>query len=133
MRKLLLLAIVLLNGCTLVDAYLMTKYDPNEYNLITLIRSDAARFKTTCADAGLSKNNAIRLANETAMFKNYSENIPRNADGFKAATSLNEIAVGLVDRYNSNDTVSQIFCKLKFEGIEHSASLMQHTIGNKPR
>ena len=133
MHKFLLLAIVALSGCTVLDAYLMTKYDPNEYGLITKIRSDASYYKNFCNDAVASKENAIKLANETLLFKNYSENIPRNNDNYKSATSLNEISNGLVEKYKSNESVSSVFCKLKFEGVEHSASLMQHVIGNRPR
>jgi len=133
MRKLLLLSVFLLNGCALVDAYLMTKYDPNEYSLITTIRADAGQFKNSCTDAVASKDNANKIAYETILFKNYSENIPKNDNGYKSAIALNEIAQGLADRYNKPDPVSPIFCKLKFGGIESSAGLMQHVIGNKPR
>jgi hypothetical protein len=133
MRKLLLLSIFLLNGCTLIDAYMMTHYDPNEYNLITTIRADAGQFKTKCNDTVASKANAEMIAYETNKFKLYSENIPKNDDNYKASIALNEIAQGLVDRYNKPEPVSTVFCQLKFGGIENSASLMQHVIGKRPR
>jgi hypothetical protein len=133
MRKLLLLSVFLLNGCTVVDAYLMTHYDPNEYGSITTIRADAGQFKTRCNDLVISRANAEKIAYETNAFKLYSENIPKNTDNYKSAVALNEIAQGLVDRYNKPDPVNPIFCKLKFEGIESSATLMQHVIGNRPR
>ena len=40
-RLLIALSIVALNGCALYDAYMMTGYDPNEYRIITEIRTDA--------------------------------------------------------------------------------------------
>jgi len=46
---------------------------------------------------------------------------------------LNEIAQGLVTQYNISNKVSPIFCKLKFEGIEHSANTIQHVLGGRPR
>ena len=133
MRKFLLLSMFLLNGCTIIDAYMMTHYDPNEYGIITTIRVDAGQFKTQCNDPIASKANAGKIAYETTAFKLYSENIPKNADSYKAATSLNEIAQGLVERYNKSEPVSLVFCQLKFSGIENSATLMQHVIGNRPR
>ena len=38
MKKLLIVVVVAvtaLNGCALYNAYMMTKYDPNEYRIIT--------------------------------------------------------------------------------------------------
>ena len=135
MKKLLIsvLAIGGLNGCTVIDAFLMTKYDPSEYRIITEIRTDANHAKNECSNPITSAVNAVSLANKTALFQNYSENIPRNENGFKAAKSLNEIAQGLAQRYQGKDSVNALFCKLKFESVENSATLIQHTLGNRPR
>ena len=104
MRKILLVAMLtMLSSCTVIDAYLMTHYDPNEYNNITVIRADAGQFKTKCDDAVASRANADRIAYETTAFKLYSENIPKNDDNYQAATALNDIAQGLVDRYNKGE------------------------------
>jgi len=134
MKKLIasVLALSMLNGCALIDAYLMTKFDPNEYGLITTIRAEAQQFKSECNDNTVSKTNAIKIANNTRTFELYSENIPRNENGQRAAKSLNEIAQGLNQRYQAG-LVSPVFCKLKFESIENSATVMQHTLGNRPR
>lgn len=134
MKKLLLLLSVLaLNGCAVYDAVLMTKYDPNEYLLISEIRIDARHYATACTNPLMSQPNAVAMANKTELFEAYSENLPHNGDGIKAATALNEIAQGLVKQYDSGTPVSPIFCKLKFEGIEHSADTIQHVLGNRPR
>lgn len=134
MRKLLLIvALATLSGCTLIDAYLMAGFDPNEYRLITEVRVDAELAKSRCSDTVVSKANAQAIANKTQLFERYSEEIPRNKNNISAAKSLNEIAQGLVTRYASTQPVSPVFCKLKFESIESSAKLMQHVIGNRPR
>jgi hypothetical protein len=73
------------------------------------------------------------MANKTELFEAYSEQLPSNGDGIKAAQALNEIAQGLVKQYNEQGKVSPLFCKLKFEGIEHSADTIQHVLGNRPR
>ena len=131
--KRLILLVPFLAGCTLVDAYLMTKYDANEYKLAVEIRSDASRYKTECNDAMLSRANAQAIAQKTQLFEHYSEHIPRNDNGASASRNLNEIAQGLVTQYNQQGKVSPLFCKLKFEGIEHSANTIQHVLGNRPR
>lgn len=134
MKKLLIaLAVLALNGCAAYDAYMMTSFDSNEYQLVTQIRVDARHYKDQCANPLLAQPNAVALANETELFTAYSEYLPHNADAVKAATSLNEIAQGLKTKYEGKDSVSPLFCKLKFEGIEHSADLIQKTLGNRPR
>ena len=122
-----------LTGCAMVDAALMTKYDPNEYLLISEIRVDARHYAQSCSNPIMSQPNSVAMANKTELFEVYSEQLPRNGDGVKAATALNEIAQGLVAQYNSGQPVSPFFCKLKFEGIEHSAETIQHVLGKRPR
>ena len=134
MKKILLvLAILSLSGCAAVDAVLMTKYDPNEYLLISEIRVDARHYAAACNNPLMIQPNAVAMANKTELFEAYSENLPSNGDGVKAAQALNEIAQGLVKQYSNQGRVSPLFCKLKFEGIEHSADLIQHVLGKRPR
>jgi hypothetical protein len=134
MKKLLTaLAVLSLNGCAIYDAYMMTNYDPNEYIIVTEIRSNAQVFKSGCTNPALSPVNAIDMANRTQFFANYSEHIPNNKNGQNAAKNLNDIAQGLADKYRKSETVSPLFCKLKFESIEHSAATIQHVLGKRPR
>lgn len=136
MKTILLVLSILVSvlpGCTLIDAYLMTGFDPNEYRIVTEIRVDAELAKSQCDNANTSKISAQSVAIKTHLFERYSEEIPRNSNGISAAKSLNEIAQGLATRYNSTQPVGPLFCKLKFEGIENSAKVMQHVIGNRPR
>jgi hypothetical protein len=134
MKKLIaLIAVSMLSGCALYDAYMMTPYDSNEYKLAVEIRTDAHRYKTQCDNAEASKLNARAIADKTQLFEFYSEHIPRNNNGASASRNLNEIAQGLLKRYNSGDKVSTTFCKLKFEGIEIGAVTLQSVLGKKPR
>jgi hypothetical protein len=128
-----MLLVSVLPGCTLIDAYLMAGFDPNEYLLITQIRTDAEAAKAQCDNVVASKSNAQAIAGKTQLFERYSEEIPRNDNGVSAAKSLNEIAQGLATRYAGTQPVSPVFCKLKFEGIESSAKVIQHVVGNRPR
>lgn len=134
MKQLLaLLAVVSLNGCTLWDAYFMTKFDNQEYLLITQIRADAQTFKTQCANHLLAAKNSITISTKTDLFEKYSEKIPRNDNLIKASHSLNEIAQGLATSYLTDATPSVTFCKLKYSSIENSAYVIQTVVGDRPR
>jgi hypothetical protein len=134
MKKLLTaLMITMLSGCSVLDAYLMTHYDPNEYSLITSIRAEAQQFKAQCDDAVASKTNAVKLATDTQLFVLYSEHVPRNAEVISASKDLHTLAQGLVDQYDKSDKVSPGFCKIKFNNVETSADKMQQVIGRRPR
>ena len=121
----------MLVSCAVYDAIMMTGFDPNEYRIITEIRADAGRYKLQC-DTPQAQANARALADKTELFEIYSEQIPKNKDGYGASKSLNEIAQGLVKRYD-NPPVPAIFCKLKYGSIENSSQVIQHVIGNRPR
>lgn len=122
----------LISGCTLVDAFLM-KYDPNEYKLISEIRTLANFAKAQCENHQESKNNALLIANKTYSFVQFVQYIPRNDTVKKASVELDKIAQGLKDHYIKNEKVSVAFCKVKFNNIESSAEIMQQKIGDKPR
>ena len=134
MRKIGCILIVswLLSGCTLLDAYLLAHYDSNEYAAITAVRAQAAQFKEECAQ-DTAASNAHAIAASAQYFEYYSQHIPRNTDGVKAATAINEMAQGLRKQYDTNNKVSVAFCKIKYGAIESSAQITQQTIGQRPR
>jgi hypothetical protein len=123
---------LLLNGCALWDAYFMAPYDANEYLLITEIRVDANQYQAQCANPVLAPVNAEAMARKTNLYEKYSEQIPRNENGYKSARALNEIAQGLNTAY-SKGTVSATFCRLKYVSIENSAALIQRVTAGRPR
>ena len=134
MKKILsILSLSLLSSCAVVDAYLMTHYDPNEYGVITAIRAESRQFKDQCDDFGASRSNAAKLAADTQLFMMYSEHIPRNKDLISASQELNVIAKGLADQYAKSDKVSTAFCKIKFTSIETSADKIQTVTAGRPR
>lgn len=128
-----LFIIVSLSGCTLLDAYLMTHFDPVEYKMITDIRYDAHTSIADCDDVAVSKANANTLAYKVGVYHAYELDIPHNEDSIKASTTLDEMAQGLKTRYAGSEKISPIYCKLKFGGIESSATLIQHVQGKRPR
>lgn len=134
MKKILIaVSVLLLNGCAVYDAYMMTGFDNNEYLLIAQIRVDAQTYKTQCDNPLLVSTNAFAISAKTQLFEVYSEQIPRNNNGTAAAKKLNEIAQGLMFAYGKDPQPSVMYCKLKYSSIENSAAVIQHVVGSRPR
>ena len=134
MRRLILVlfTVTAISGCALWDAYFMAPYDANEYLLITEIRTNAIQYRRQCDNAVLAPVNAQAMANRTELYEKYEEQIPRNDNGIRASRALNEIAQGLNTAYVKGP-VSPVFCKLKYNNIEHSAELIQRVTAGRPR
>ena len=134
MRKILAVSclVILMSGCAVWDAYFMAPYDANEYMLITEIRTTAIQYRRQCDNPILAPTNAQAMANRTELYEKYEEQIPRNDNGVKASRALNEIAQGLNTAYGKG-AVSSVFCKLKYNNIEHSAELIQRVTAGRPR
>ena len=111
----------------------MTKFDNIEYRQITEIRVDASMYKNQCSNPLLAQSHATALAYKTELYEKYSQELPHNDNGYKAAKSLNEIAQGLATRYTESTPVSPLFCKLKMSNVENTAEIIQHVIGSRPR
>ena len=73
------------------------------------------------------------MSYKTNLFKNYSQDIPKNDNVIASSKKLHEIAEGLVQQYEKEGKVSGLFCKLKYTNIENSAALIQHVVGSRPR
>jgi hypothetical protein len=131
-RIVLAFSCVLLSSCAVWDAYFMAPYDANEYMLITEIRTTAIQYRRQCDNPVLAPINAQAMANRTELYEKYQEQIPRNDNGIKASRALNEIAQGLNTAYVKGP-VSSVFCKLKYNNIEHSAELIQRVTAGRPR
>ena len=131
-RVLIILSTLVFTGCAVLDAYLMAPYDANEYLQITEIRTNAIQHRRQCDNPVLAQVNAQAMANRTELYERYQEQIPRNTNGFKSAQALNEIAQGLNSAYVKGP-VSPVFCKLKYNNIEHSAEIIQRVTAGRPR
>lgn len=110
----------------------MAPYDANEYMLITEIRVNAREYQAQCANPVTAPVNAQVMAHKTHLYEAYSEQIPRNENGYKSARALNEIAQGLNTAYTKG-AVSTTFCRLKYVSIENSAQLIQRVTAGRPR
>jgi len=136
MRILAILMVSLLTGCSTVqgvwDAYFMAKFDVNEYQYITRIRTHAQLGTPKCGtDAVVEHVKYIHVVSQE--YKNYAEMIPRNENSFQLANTLTNITDDFYKRYQGDKAPSAVYCKAKFAAIERSAENIQRVIGAKPR
>ena len=134
MKKLLPLTfVVLLSGCTLLDAYFMAKYDTTEYALVNEIKTKAQVAEENCGNHILVVTQVNELYIKSLEFKNFTLHIPRNKDADNMSTKLLTLTKDTRDYFNKAEKISPIFCKAKLQQIVKSADTIQHVIGSKPR
>jgi hypothetical protein len=134
MKKLLPLAfVVLLSGCTLLDAYFMAKYDTTEYALVNEIKTKAQVAEENCGNQSLVTLQVNELYIKSLEFKNFTLHIPRNKDADNMSTKLLILTKDTRDYFNKAEKISPIFCKTKLQQVIMSADTIQHVLGSKPR
>ena len=134
MKKLIPLTfVVLLSGCTLLDAYFMAKYDTNEYFIVNDIKTKAQVAEENCSNQLLVVTQVNELYIKALEFKNFTSHIPRNKDTDNMSTKLLTLTKDTRDYFNKAEKISPIFCKAKLQQIVKSADTIQHVLGSKPR
>lgn len=132
MKKLILLIPFLFSGCAVYDAYFMAKFDMNEYQYITRIRTQAQLGAPKCGTPEVVEN--VKYIYVAAQeYKNYAEKIPHNENSFKLATTLTDITNEFYKKYQDDKPPSAVYCKAKFAAIERSSENVQTVLGAKPR
>lgn len=132
MKKLLVFLPFLLTGCALYDAYFMAKFDVNEYQYITRIRTQAELGVEKCGTPDVVDN--VKYIHTVAHeFKNYAEKIPHNENSFGLSKALVEITDDFYKRYRSDKPPSATYCKAKFAAISRSSENIQTVLGAKPK
>ena len=127
MKKLLLVCIVTLNlsGCAIWDIYNQTKYDTNEYALITEIRTLAQTSK------GCDAESVKKIYVATQQLNNFSEYLPGNN---KKTVEMNTGLMNMVkELYNKPQPIAPMYCNAKLNIIEITAESIQKVTGTKPR
>jgi hypothetical protein len=125
--------VVLLSGCTLLDAYFMAKYDTNEYFIVNDIKTKAQVAEENCSNQLLVITQVNELYIKALEFKNFTSHIPRNKDTDNMSTKLLTLTKDTRDYFNKSEKISPIFCKAKLQQIVKSADTIQHVLGSKPR
>ena len=132
MKKLLLLVPFLLPGCAVYDAYFMARFDVNEYQYITRIRTQAELGVEKCGTPDVIDN--VKYIRTTAHeFKNYAEKIPHNENAYNLSSTLVIISDELYKRYQGDKPPSPVYCKAKFAALARSSENIQTVLGAKPR
>jgi sugar diacid utilization regulator len=109
------------------------KYDPNEYLLITEIKTVAQVSSDQCSSYDSALKVADTLSLKAITFVNYTEHLPHNDPAKKAAKELNDMIADMRKQYKDNPNVSTGYCKIKLANITKSSETIQRTIGAKPR
>ena len=123
---------LLLPGCALYDAYFMAKFDVNEYQYITRIRTHSQVGVSKCGTPEVIENvKAIYMYAQE--YKNYAEKIPHNENALELARTLNQITEDLYKRYQDPKQPSAVYCKAKLAAIARSSENVQQVLGAKPR
>jgi hypothetical protein len=125
--------VVLLSGCTLLDAYFMAKYDTTEYALVNEIKTKAQVAEENCSNQVLVVTQVNELYIKSLEFKNFTLHIPRNKDADNMSTKLLTLTKDTKDYFNKAEKISPIFCKAKLQQVVKSADTIQHVLGSKPR
>lgn len=133
MRKLLLLSVLLLNGCALTDAYFMARFDTTEYSLVNQVKTKALLAQETCKDTPLTKAKISEIFEISTEFRNFTFHIPRNEDATNMAGKLVSLVREAKEQYGVASRVSEVYCKAKLQQIARSADQVQSAIGSKPR
>jgi hypothetical protein len=134
MKKLLLvLAFVSLSGCSVIDAYLMSGYDSNEYSLANDIRAKTFFSESDCNNREKIVADVNEIYQLSYRLEGFSEFTPRNDKATAPTKKLLELSKQLKDYYDTHDKVSEPFCKLKLQQVNKSAQEVQVVLGRKPR
>ena len=133
MKKLLLSLVVLLSGCSAVDAYLMAHYDTNEYALVNDVRAKSFLSQTDCNDREKIVADVKSIYETSYRLEGFSEFTPRNEKATEPTKKLLELSKQLKDYYDTHDKVSEPFCKLKLQQVYKSAEEVQTVLARKPR
>lgn len=123
MKKLIILCATLLAGCSLM----IGKYDPNEYYLVTQIRTVAET--ANCNNPIYTANTFELLYIDATALKNYSQYLPNNEAEIKLTSDLFK----MVEELHNKENPSVAYCKAKLNIISQSAERIQQVTGSKPR
>ena len=133
MRFLIIPLLLILSGCTVVDAYFMAKFDSNEYQLINQIKSASEVNINNCDDREKMNSVVEYIYVKGTEFKNYTIDIPHNEKATALSSDLYQLITGLHNRYADPKKISPSYCKTKLSAIEESAKTIHEVIGDKPR
>lgn len=124
--------LLLLTGCSAINAYRMGKYDNVEHDKINYIRTLAETSADNCDTPEYIKGVSSVILVKSIEYKNFSATLPNNEEAGKLGGLLVELTTGFKKSYDSGSP-SKVVCELKLKNIEDSAKRIQTVIARKPR
>lgn len=127
MKKLIIafLFVTLLPGCALWDIYNQSKYDTNEYNIVTEIRTLAQ------TSQGCDADSVKKIYYKTLQLNNFSEYL--NGNNKKSIEMNNSLLNMVKELYNKQQPIAPMYCNAKLNIIEITAESIQKVTGTKPK
>jgi hypothetical protein len=136
MKKLALIPLILLAGCTTIKSLMswdVAPFDGGEYDRINHLRSTAVLEQSHCGDVAYMRGVSKEIYDQSIELTLYSSSIPHNSDTVKMIKDLDTITNGFYERYVKNSTVSTAYCQDKLTIIENTTAIIQAAVANKPR
>jgi hypothetical protein len=130
MRTATVLLWLTLTGCS---GIIPASFDNNEYMLVNQIRTQAVMYQKQCADSNQSRDNYQSLYNSAVEFSNYTQYLKRNSATHQMSLNLLTLISNGADLYNTQTTVSVVFCELNLEQVSSAAENIQKSTGTKPK
>ena len=125
--------VLLLSGCTVLDSLRLAKFDTNEYGSVVDLRSYAQVVTPFCDEQVFDYDLVMQLHMLSTSMFNYAQFLPNNDDTVEMVKALHEIVQQFKAKYDTQEYVSNNYCRLKLQQIERSARRIQETIGSKNR
>lgn len=125
--------VLLLSGCTVLDSLRLAKFDTNEYGSVVDLRSYAQVVIPFCDEKVFDYDLVMQLHMLSTSMFNYAQFLPNNDDTIEMVKALHEIVQQFKAKYDTQEYVSNNYCRLKLQQIERSARRIQEAIGSKNR
>ncbi len=130
-------AAVILSGCSAIQPvagrFFIAPFDPNEYLLVTSLRTTAIESKPLCGNSSTVVPNVNQMYHTALMLTNYSQHLPRNEQTIKPINATHQMVHELKHRYSTETKVSKVYCELKLQSIIDTSESIQKAIAKRPR
>ena len=122
MKRLAVIAVVMLAGCSSLKDWIPVRWDANQSQAITSIQQTTRNFDCKGDIAQQSK----ALSTQIQWFTIYSESKPTR-DVIGPVGHMNDTVKELVDR-SSKGPVSPVYCEIKKKLMIQQADMVAHTV-----
>jgi hypothetical protein len=122
MKKILMIAVIALAGCSSLKDYIPSRWDANQSKIVTDIQQTSHNFDCKGDIALQSKT----LAEQVQWLDFYSKS-KDTRDIAKITSSMNSTVTELKDR-SSKGPVSPLYCELKKKIIIQQSDMIAHTV-----